>query len=446
VTDAATPGRLPPELLTDLDERLRSTDALLRDAYPGEDGRRQPVHTVYVPADSYTADLPRQWGDQALDLVTEHGGADRLCRELGLDEELSAGVGPRVQAKLQQEPIEDLRIDFEDGYGNRPDDQEDAEAVRAARELASSILEGRAPSFVGLRFKCFEEPTRRRGVRTLDLFVSTLLDRGGLPDGLVITFPKVSTVSQVEAMVAVCEAYETNAGLPPGRLRFEIQVETPQLIMGADGRHPVAAAIAAGRGRVSSLHYGTFDYSASLQIAAQFQSPAHPAADFAKQVMQVAVAGTGVHLSDGSTNVLPVGSPEQVLAAWRLHHDLVRRSLERGYYQGWDMHPGHLPTRFIATFAFFRSGFRRAAGRLAAYLAKQGGDVLDEPATARALARYLHRGAVCGALDAAELAAATGLDTDRLERLARPKSDTESLSPARPVHSPRSTDETAAKE
>ena len=339
---------------------------------------------------------------------------------------LVEAVAARAEAKLAAEPIEDLRLDFEDGYGPRTDDVEDADAVAVADVSPTRWPPGPPRPSSGLRFKCFEAPTRRRGLRTLDLFLSTLLERsGGLPEGLVITFPKVSTVSQVEAMVAACEAYETAAGLPAGRLGFEIQVETPPLILGADGTAPVAAAIHAGAGRVTSLHYGTYDYSASLQVSAEYQSMEHPVADYAKDVMQAAVAGTGVHLSDGSTNILPVGTDEQIQAAWQLHHRLVRRSLERAIYQGWDLHPAQLPTRFIANIAFYREGFERAAARLHAYLTKSGGGILDEPATARALARYLYRGFVCGAVTDTELTGAVGLDAARLELLARPKSDTE---------------------
>jgi len=134
-----------------------------------------------------------------------------------------------------------------------------------------------------------------------------------------------------------------------------------------------------------------------------------------------------VHVSDGSTNVLPVGAADQVFDAWRLHHSLVRRSLERAYYQGWDMHFGHLPTRFVANFAFYREGFARATERLSDYLSKSGSGVLDEPATARALARYLYRGYSCGALDSAELQAAIPLTPDQLAQLSRPKSDTDNI-------------------
>ena len=421
------PIRLSEEILAQVDERLTATDALLARAYPGEDGRRQPVHTVYVPADQYTTDLPHQWGSQAAALVDQHGGIEWLCTELGLSDDLAGEVAPKVTAKLDREPIEDLRLDFEDGYGARPDEIEDADAVRVAGDLAQAIGEGTAPAFVGLRFKCLEEPTRRRGLRTLDLFLSTLLEAGPLPDRLQITLPKVSTASQVEAMVDVCAAYETAAGLSPGQLRFEIQVETPPLILSADGRAEIALALHAGDGRVTSLHYGTYDYSASLGVSAAYQSLAHPAADYAKEVMQAAVAGTGVHLSDGSTNVLPIGTADQVRDAWRLHHSLVRRSLERAYYQGWDMHFGHLPTRFVANFAFYREGFTRATERLSAYLSKSESGVLDEPATARALARYLHRGYSCGALDDAELQAGVPLTADQLAELSRPKSDTDNI-------------------
>jgi hypothetical protein len=119
--------------------------------------------------------------------------------------------------------------------------------------------------------------------------------------------------------------------------------------------------------------------------------------------MQLAAAGTGVRLSDGSTNVLPVGDTDAVHAAWRLHARLVRRSLERGYYQGWDMHPGHLPTRYLATYAFFREALPAAAARLRGYLDRVEGGVMDEPATAQALAGTVLRGVHCGAVDPDEV-------------------------------------------
>lgn len=405
-----------------IEGRLAVTDALLAGSYPGDTGSRQPVHTVYVPADRFTPQLAAEWGAEAERAVADHGGWEALCATLGLDAGSAATISALVADKLAREPIEDLRIDFEDGYGDRGDAAEDAEALRAADAVTEAIAAGTAPAFIGIRFKCFEKPTRARGLRTLDLFVGGLMAGGGLPDGLVLTLPKVTTVAQVEAMVYACQKLEDAHGLPAGRLRFEVQMETPQLILSDQGTVPVAQLLHRAEGRVSALHYGTYDYSASLGIAAEYQSMEHPAADYAKQVMQVAVAGTGVRLSDGSTNVIPVGSDAAVAEAWRLHARLVRRSLERGYYQGWDLHAAQLPTRYIASYAFFRDGLAAATARLRNYVHHTESGIMDEPATARALAGFVHRGVSCGAVTDAEVEELAGINTAQLGALAHPVS------------------------
>jgi len=407
-------------LLADLDERLAGVDAEFARRYPGEAGTRQPVHTVYVPADRFHAGLAAEWGADALAALAEHApDAAALAAVLGLDPALVEQVYPRVLGKLAAEPVEDMRIDFEDGYGVRSDEEEDAAILDAAKSLSDAVAAGTAPPFSGIRFKSFEPATRRRGVRTLDRFVGALLDAGPLPDGFVVTLPKVTGPEQVEAMVVVCERLEQVYGLPSGRLRFEVQIETPQAVLAADGGATVARMVHASAGRCSGLHYGTYDYSAACGVAAAYQSMEHPVADHAKAVMQLAAAGTGVRLSDGSTNVLPVGDRPAVHAAWALHARLVRRSLERAYYQGWDMHAAQLPTRYAATYAFFRSGLPAAAARLRAYGQRVDSGVLDEPATAQALAGFVVRGVDCGALDEAEVDELTGLDRVALDGYAR---------------------------
>ncbi|MEV7549860.1 aldolase/citrate lyase family protein [Amycolatopsis sp. NPDC089917] len=380
-------GRLTEDVYTAADARLAEADARVVANYPGEPPGRRPVHTVYVPASQYKTRLVADWGKQALRVFGEH--ADQL--------RLDADIADRVRTKLLTEPIEDLRIDFEDGLGRPSDEEEDATALAAGRTLA---VTGGTP-FVGIRFKSFEQATRRRGIRTLDLFLAGLLEGGPLPDGFVVTLPKVTAVEQVEVAADVLERLESAYGLPDGSLCFEVQIETAQSIVDIDGTAAVPRIIQAARGRCSGLHYGTYDYSAGLGISAEYQSMEHPAADFAKQFMQVAAAGTGVRLSDGSTNKLPVG--DAILPAWREHLRLVRRSLERGFYQGWDLHPHQLPTRFAATYAFFREGFPAALGRLRDYADQTGRGVLDEPATAQALASFLLRGLDCGAVDTGEL-------------------------------------------
>ena len=417
------PAGLDETFLSELDQRLAVADAALMADYPGDQGTRQPVHTVYIPADAYGAGAVAAWGGAAREALDRHApDAEALAEATGLDPAMVAAVHALVRDKLAREPVEDLRIDFEDGYGSPGDEAEDAAAAAAAAALAKSVTAGAAPPFVGIRFKSLEPATRRRGLRTLDLVVSGLLNGSAdaaLPPGFVVTLPKVSGVDQVEAMVMVCERLESAHGLPAGRLRFEIQVETPQAVLGSDGTATVARMIHAAGGRCAALHYGTYDYSAALGVTAAYQSMEHPVADHAKAVMQLAAAGTGVRLSDGSTNVLPVGDRAAVHTAWRLHARLVRRSLERGYYQGWDMHPAQLPTRFLATYVFFREGLPSAAARLRAYVERSGSGVLDEPATAQALAGHLVRGLDCGAIDVAEVEQLTGLDRAGLDRLYR---------------------------
>ncbi|MCF8569416.1 aldolase [Gordonia sp. HY002] len=416
---------LEDAVLADVDRRLADADTALAMQYPGDDGRRQPIHTVYVPGDRYTATTPADWSSTALESARTAGGLDAVASMVGVTEGTDCApdtLATLVQHKLSTEPIEDLRVDFEDGYGTFDDETEDADVERAIAALRTAVDAGTSTPFVGARFKCFEANTRARGLRTLDMFVSGLVESGGLPDGLTLTLPKVTSVDQVEAMVAVAAALESANGLPANRIQFEVQVETPQAILGSDGRAPVAQFVHAGQGRVSSLHYGTYDYSASLGIAAAYQSMEHPVADHAKNVMQLAVAGTGVHVSDGSTNILPIGDADNVATAWRLHARLVRRHLERGIYQGWDMHPAQLVTRYLATYAFYRGAFGPAAARLRNYVHKLDSTVMDEPATVRALANVIHRGAVCGALtvDEIETAADLPMTTVRDIALGRP--------------------------
>jgi citrate lyase beta subunit len=412
--------RSGPELIAELDTRLAAWDAELAARYPGDPGTRQPVHTVYVTADQFHVGTTNEWGARARRLLAEHApDAESLAAATAFDPDLVAQVYQRIVEKLRREPIEDLRVDFEDGYGHRADAEEDEAAAAAGAALAVVLAAGDRPFSAGIRCKGLEADTRRRGVRTLELALAGLVAEAGLPTGFVVTLPKVTSPAQVDAMVVTCDRLEQAYGLADGALRFEIQVETPQAVIGPDGVVGVSGMIDAAAGRCAGLHYGTYDYSAACGVAAAHQSLEHPVADFAKAVMQVAAAGTGVRLSDGSTNVVPVGDAEHVRSAWQEHARLVRRSLVRGYYQGWDMHPGHLPTRYLATYAFFRELLTPSAARLRAYVEGVEGSVMDEPATAIALAGAVVRGLDCGAIDEAEVVELAGLGREELDRLAR---------------------------
>ncbi|HEU0076298.1 MAG TPA: hypothetical protein VFQ76_01540, partial [Longimicrobiaceae bacterium] len=310
--------------------------------------------------------------------------------------------------------------------------EEDATALAVAEEMARGMERGTLPAYVGLRLKALNEELRGRSVRTLDLFLTRLLDATGgrLPPGLLLTVPKVTVPEQAAFFADVLEMLEARCGLPEGTLRFELMVEVPQATIGADGRTPLPGFLDAARGRLAAAHFGTYDYTSGVGITAAHQGMRHPACDFARHAMQVALAGTGVWLSDGSTATLPVpvhegAAPtdaeerenrEAVHRAWRMHFEDVRHSLVHGFYQGWDLHPAQLPTRYAAVFAFFLAGRDAAAGRLRAFLARaaQAGDAFDDPHAGQALLNYFLRGIACGAFDEAEVLGGTGLTAEEL--------------------------------
>ncbi len=290
-----------------------------------------------------------------------------------------------MSAKLQREPVEDFRIDFEDGYGNRPDTEEDTHAVQAARNVTRGLGTPLFPPFVGIRIKPFTEALRVRSTRTLDLFLNTLVTEtnGGIPRGFVVTLPKVTVPEQVSALVQRLELFEAEHRLPPGSLKLELMIETPQSIIDGQGRFTIPYLLRAAEGRCRGLHFGVYDYTAACNITAEYQSLVHPACDFARHVMQICAAARGVELSDGATNIMPVGphmedpagpplSEQQrdenravVHRAMRLHFEQVQRSLRHAFYQGWDLHPAQLPTRFAAVYAFFLLRLRRGRRPLA---------------------------------------------------------------------------------
>jgi hypothetical protein len=430
--------------LEDLDaaaSRLTRANEAFAARYPGEGGARQPVHTVYGGAQLFRSDSTGKLGQVARRALGDHApDAATLARAVGIaDAGLAERVHARVVEKLEREPVEDFRIDFEDGYGNRPDAEEDGHAESVAREVAKGLAEGTLPPFLGIRVKTLSEELRGRSVRTLDLFLTTLVQAtgGALPPNFVLTLPKVALREQVEFFVAALEALEPKLGLESGALKFEVMVEVPQAIIGHDGRCMLPELVRAGGGRITAAHFGTYDYTAGVGITAAHQHMRHPACDHAKHAMQVSLAGTGVWLSDGSTTVMPVpvhrpaaGGPPltaqqeaenraSVHRAWKLHYDDVRHSLVGGFYQGWDLHPAQIPTRYAAVFAFFLESVESAGARLHNFVEKAAqatlvGDVFDDAATGQGLLNYFLRGINCGALTEREALEMTGLSLDEL--------------------------------
>src|SRR3954451_21946776 len=382
--------------------------------FPGESGARQPVHTVYGGAHLFKSDTTQKLGALALRSLDDFApDAATLGEAIGLDPRFRDVVYARVVEKLRREPVEDFRIDFEDGYGNRPDDEEDGHAAAAAREVAMGMKNGALHTFLGIRIKTFSQELMPRALRTMEIFLTTLVDAAGaLPPWFVVTLPKIQIPEQVTALADAFDALAPKLGLAAGALKMEFMIETTQVI-------PILALLpGAARGRAVAAHFGTYDYTASCNITAAQQRMDHPACDFARHSMQVAYAGTGLWLSDGATNIMPIGDRATIHAAWRLHVEHIRNSLINAFYQGWDLNPAQLPTRYAAIFSFFLEGLAAATERLRNFIEKAGqatlvGDVFDDAATGQGLLNYFLRALNCGAITEEE-ALATGLTLDEL--------------------------------
>lgn len=401
-------------------QRLHEASARIAEQLPGEGPERQPVHTVYGGAQLFSSNTVTKLGELAREFAAQWAAEpDDLVSMLGLDPGLAERVHGAVMAKLEQEPIEDYRIDFEDGYGHRPDDEEDRHAIGTAEQVADGMGAETLSPFIGIRVKSMSGELHRRALRTMDLFITRLVEEAGrLPDGFTVTLPKIQDPAQVEVTVAALEQLEVALGID--RVSVELMVETPQTIIDVDGAAGVRKWVEAGDGRVRGAHFGTYDYTASLSITAAYQSMDHPACDFARHVQQVSLAGTGVWLSDGATNVMPVGDdPEVIRDAMRLHYDHIRHSLSHAYYQGWDLHPAQLVTRYAAVYAFFLEGLDAAGARLSNFVESAAqatlvGDVFDDAATGQGLLNYFLRAINCGAITEDEATTRTGLTVDEL--------------------------------
>lgn len=421
-------------------ENLKKANQSFVSIYPGEIADRQPVHTVYGGAQLFRPDRTVRMGKSAVEQLKTYSSGpmdflDAIAPLHEYSDEFAEKLYARVLAKLESEPVEDFRIDFEDGYGNRPDDEEDGHAVAAAEAVAQGAKDGSLPPFLGIRLKPFNEELKARSIRTLDIFCTALHEAtdGNIPQPFYITLPKITVVEQATALADLLDKLEQNLGLKAGTFQAELMIETPQSVINNEGQVPLLKMVSALRGRCRGAHFGTYDYTAQCQITAEYQDMLHHACDFARSFMQVALAGTGVWISDGATNVLPVAphrgelTPEQeqenqnaVRNAWALHYDHVQNSLIKAYYQGWDLHPAQLPTRYAAIYAFFLEGLDSAGERLKNFVEKAAqatlvGDVFDDAATGQGLLNFFLKALNSGAVTEEEVTASTSLTKEELQ-------------------------------
>lgn len=434
--------------------------------YPGDKPDRQPVHTVYGGADLFTSETAEKMGQAALKtlvnnapnfvefaqaihlsgweaLPTDQAAIDALIKKMdGLSEQdrkkeaawLSYSTYNKVINKLKTEALEDFRIDFEDGFGNRSWEEEDATAEKAAIEVAMGMQANSLSPFIGIRIKPFTEDLKERGVRTLDIFLTTLAEHtnGKLPNNFVVMLPKVTIPEQVSAMVKIFETIEANTKIEKGSLKMEMMVETTQAVIDKDGKNPLRTFVEASKGRMIATAFGTYDYTAACNITAKYQDMGHAVCDFAHHFMKVSLGATGIWLSDGATNVMPIGphrgdnlTAEQIAEnkmvvqrSWKKAYDHTRYSLWKGLYQGWDLNPAQFPMRYAAVYSFFLESYEDAAKRLKAFVEKAAratltDDVFDDAATGQGLLNYFLRAMNCGAISAEDVTA-TGLTMEEI--------------------------------
>ncbi|MCA9494992.1 MAG: phosphoenolpyruvate kinase, partial [Myxococcales bacterium] len=311
-------------------------------------------------------------------------------------------------------------IDFEDGFGHRPETEEKEHAVRAARELATALRQGIAPRRVGIRPRPISHDGRFQ--RTLGTFLRELATVGRVPEGFAVTVPKPLSADDVETAAYALMRLEDELSLEAGRLHLELMLETPEALMDDEGRCPLPRWVAAGMGRVRAVHLGPYDLTASLGVIGSDQDVDHPACDQARATAAIALSRKGIWLADGPTTRLPIGphrgdelteaqeaeNRAVVHDAWARHARNVRSALRQGYVQGWDLHPGQLPARFGALAAVFVAELPAMAARLRRYVeaaaqATRTGADFDDAATARGLVRWFRRGLDSGLLTPEDL-------------------------------------------
>ncbi|MEO7506377.1 MAG: aldolase/citrate lyase family protein [Pyrinomonadaceae bacterium] len=454
--------------------RQYETRVMVEPTCSSDNGTLQPVHVVYGGAHLFRADTAQKLGrlalrsleqfateaesfTKALDFAVGGQGsgvgeitegnqnepprpqaaprAEAPWQHTLTKEGSFAAIYERVVAKLKREPVEDYRIDFEDGYGIRPAAEEDEHALSAANAVAEGMRHQTLPRFIGLRIKALNAESPRRGIRTLDIFLTSLLESTGgvLPDGFVVTLPKVEHENQVSALVQACDALEAALGLQSCALKLEVMVESPRALFGADGGAALPRFLQAAKGRLRGAHFGAFDYTAACNISANLQDIRHPQCDFARSMMQASLAGTGVWLSDSVTTVMPVAvnrgtdltdaqreeNRRSVHSAWRTHYENIRHSLENGFYQSWDLHPAQLPVRYAAVQVFFRENLAASAARLSTFVkratqATMSGNQFDDAATAQGLLNFFAQALASDVIDEGEATDLTGLSGDQL--------------------------------
>lgn len=412
-----------------------------------------PVHTVVWPADRFNADTVSQLGVEAWTALARYGpdpysfgealgvygdGGEeppsssvraqqarryredpQALRREDFDTWLLLEVHARVHKRLQSRPVEDLRVDFEGGYGTRDDAEEDRHATAAAEAVAEAAERGVLSPRVGLRIKPLSRQATGRAVRTLERFFDTLAGAAtAMPGELVLTLPRVSLPEQVSTAARLLELLEARHRWPRRRIHMELVVESTAALFDEAGRCALPRLVRAAGGRCVAVHLGSEDLAQACGLAPEVADGQHPLSDLARGLLRLALGGTQVTLSDDTTGPLPEGPhPEDpsltakqradnlaaVHRAWRLGHGQVLHALRSGLYQGWDRVGSQLPVRYAANHRFFLERFHDAASKLRELLTTATSATVpdrhgDDARRGQRLLDFVRRAHRCGAV------------------------------------------------
>ncbi len=342
---------------------------------------RLVAHVFYGGAHLFQPGLFHKMGDRAL----AHPEVER--------------VSEKVREKLRREPIEDFRIDFEDGFGFRSEAEEQDAATRAGIEFARMSKAGTLPARIGIRPKA----DCRLAWQTLETFLK-YASGAALPKHLIVTQPKIEKAEAAKRWREMLEKAEIRFGLPGMTLRHEILVEHPSAV------RCLGDIVKACENRLDAAHFGCYDYLSAMQVPAPAQSLDHPYATQARWAIQQVMVPLGVAVSDGVYSMLPTGDDAvSRVAAFEGHKRQVLRAISEGIYCGWDVHPGQLLSRYAGLYEYFDQHLPEVRTRYRAFLDAQtkatlAGTQFDDAATVEGLMVFLRRGLSCGAFSEQDIA------------------------------------------
>ena len=381
---------------------------------------RQPLHTVYGGAHLFKADTARRLGERALSALEEHGAPAEFGAAFGLDVDaaLARTIRDRVAAKLGGSRSRISASTSRTGTAIGPMPKRMVTPRRRPPKWRADIAKAcchRASASGSSR----SAASRGRAIRTLDRFVTTLASEAGqMPTNFVVTLPKITDAEQVSALVDRLEGLERKLDLPAGTLRLELMIETTESVLGPRGECAIPGLVEAARRRCRGAHFGTYDYTASCQITAAHQHMTHPACDFAKHMMQVALASTGVWLSTAPpTCCRSVTRRRCAPRGACMGRTCASRSSAASIRAGTFIQHSFPASTQPCT--FFLEGLDAASTRLRNFVDKAAqatvvGEVFDDAATGQGLLNYFLRALSSGAITEAEGVERSGLTIEEL--------------------------------